>query len=164
MSSASHRLLPVRFERGTSDDLDAVMAVMTTAFDPDFGEGWSRSQCAGILPLSGVTLTIARDDLGEARGFALQRTIAGESELLLIGVHRSAQRCGIGRQLLDHFVETSRVSGSTRLHLEVRDGNQAVRMYEAFRFAPEGRRTNYYRGSDGSLFDAVTMVLDLKRA
>jgi len=163
MSSASHRLLPVQLEVGTSADLDGVMAVMTTAFDPDFGEGWSRSQCAGILPLSGVTLTIARDDVGQARGFALQRTVDGESELLLLGVHRSAQRCGIGGRLLDHFVDSSRASGATQLHLEVRDGNPAVAMYEAFGFAAEGRRFNYYRGSDGRLFDAVTMVLDLDR-
>ena len=164
MSSASQPVLPVRLDVGTSADLDGVMAVMTTAFDPGFGEGWSRSQCAGILPLSGVIMTIARDDLGQARGFALQRIVADESELLLLGVHRAAQRCGIGGQLLDHFVDTSRASGATRLHLEMRDGNPATAMYEAYGFTAEGRRSNYYRGSDGRLFDAVTMVLDLKRA
>ena len=163
MSSATQPVLPVRIDVGTSNDLDGVMAVMSTAFDTGFGEGWSRSQCAGILPLSGVILTIARDDLGQARGFSLQRTIAGESELLLLGVHRSAQRCGIGGQLLDRFVASSRASGATRLHLEVRDGNPATAMYEAFGFIGEGRRSNYYRGSDGRLFDAVTMVLDLNR-
>lgn len=163
MSSASQHILPVRLDVGDSNDLESVMKVMTAAFDPAFGEGWSRSQCAGILPLSGVILTIARDDLGQARGFSLQRTIAGESELLLLGVHRSAQHCGIGGRLLDQFVDTSRAGGATRLHLEVRDGNPATAMYRAYGFAPAGRRSNYYRGSDGRLFDAVTMVLDLKR-
>jgi len=164
MSSAIQPVVPVRLDIGTSNDLDGVLEVMTTAFDPGFGEGWSRSQCAGILPLSGVILTIARDDLGQARGFSLQRTIVGESELLLLGVHRSAQRCGIGGRLLDRFIASSRSSGATRLHLEVRDGNPATAMYDAFGFIPEGRRPNYYRGSDGRLFDAVTMVLDLNRA
>ena len=162
MNSALHPADPVRIDVGTSDDLDGVMGVMTTAFDPGFGEGWSRSQCAGILPLSGVTLLVARDDLGKVRGFALQRTVAGESELLLLAVHRHAQRRGIGGKLLDHFVDTGRASGVTRLHLEVRDGNPATFMYRGFGFVPEGRRINYYRGSDGRLFDAVTMVLDLK--
>lgn len=163
MSSVTQPVVPVRIELGTLNDLDGVMAVMATAFDPGFGEGWSRSQCAGILPLSGVILTIARDDLGQARGFSLQRTIADESELLLLGVDCLAQRRGIGGQLLDQFVATSRASGATRLHLEVRDGNPATTMYEAFGFIAEGRRSNYYRGSDGRLFDAVTMVLDLNR-
>lgn len=163
MSSAIQPVLPVHLDVGTAGDLDGMLEVMTTAFDPGFGEGWSRSQCAGILPLSGVTLTIARDDLGQVRGFSLQRTIAGESELLLLGVHRSAQRCGIGGRLLDRFVASSRSSGATRLHLEVRDGNPAIAMYEASGFIIAGRRSNYYRGSDGRLFDAVTMVLDLNR-
>ncbi len=163
MSSAVRPELPVQLEVGSSSDLDGVLEVMTTAFDPGFGEGWSRSQCAGILPLSGVALTIARDDLGQTRGFALQRTIARESELLLLAVHRSAQRCGIGGRLLDHFVESARANGATRLHLEVRDGNPATPMYQAFGFTVQGRRSDYYRGSDGRLFDAVTMVLDLKR-
>ena len=161
MSSTTQPVVPVRLEIGSSNDLNGVLEVMTTAFDSGFGEGWSRSQCAGILPLSGVILTIARDDLGQARGFSLQRTIAGESELLLLGVHRSAQRCGIGGRLLDRFVASSQASGATLLHLEVRDGNPATAMYEAFGFIAEGRRSNYYRGSDGRLFDAVTMVLDL---
>lgn len=160
MSSASKPFLPLRIGSGTSNDLDGVMAVMTTAFDPGFGEGWSRSQCAGILPLSGVVLTIARDDLGAVRGFALQRTVADESELLLLAVHRSAQGCGVGGRLLDHFIANCRAAGVTRLHLEVREGNPATAMYENFGFVPAGRRSNYYRGSDGRLFDAVTMVFD----
>lgn len=161
MSTASRSALPVHLGAGDSSDLDGVMEVMTNAFETGFGEGWSRSQCAGILPLSGVILTIARDVSGQIRGFSLQRTIAGESELLLLAVHRLARRCGIGGRLIDHFVDTSRAGGATRLHLEVRDGNPATAMYEAFGFVPAGRRTNYYRGSDGRLFDAVTMALDL---
>jgi ribosomal-protein-alanine N-acetyltransferase len=160
MSGASQHLLPVKLDPGDSTDLEGVMQVMTAAFDPRFGEGWSRSQCAGILPLAGVLLTMARDDSGEVRGFALQRTLAGESELLLLAVDRAAQRCGIGGRLLDHFTDLSRSRGATRLHLEVRDGNPATAMYEAYGFHPAGRRSKYYRGSDGDLFDAVTMVLD----
>jgi ribosomal-protein-alanine N-acetyltransferase len=151
----------VQLATGTTSDLDGVMEVMTTAFESGFGEGWSRSQCAGILPLSGVTLTVARDSAGQIRGFSLQRSVAGESELLLLAVHRSAQRCGIGGRLVDRFIDSSRAAGATRLHLEVRDGNRATAMYEGFGFAPAGRRSDYYRGSDGRLFDAVTMVLDL---
>lgn len=160
MSSASQRHIPVRICDGGADDLDGVLEVMSGAFSPDFGEGWTRSQVAGILPLSGVMLAIARDAVDRPRGFSLQRTIAGESELLLLAVHLAAQRCGIGSCLLDHFIATSRSLGAKRLHLEVRDGNPATAMYQAYGFAPAGRRANYYRGSDGSVFDAITMALD----
>ncbi|MEO8142311.1 MAG: GNAT family N-acetyltransferase [Sphingomicrobium sp.] len=164
MSTASNPSLPVTLCQGNSNDLDGVMEVMINAFDGGFGEGWSRSQCAGILPLSGVILTLARDRHRQVRGFSLQRSVADESELLLLAVHRLAQRGGIGQQLLDNFVDSSRLYGATKLHLEVRDGNPATAMYQAFGFSAAGRRINYYRGSDGRLFDAVTMVLDLNLA
>ena len=160
--------LPIRAPgaagRGRSNDLDGVMEVMTNAFDPGFGEGWSRSQCAGILPLSGVVLTIARDGSGRVRGFSLQRTVAGESELLLLAVHRAAQRCGIGGRLLDHFVDSGRAERAPASStLKSATATRRSPCIEHSVFPPAGRRTNYYRGSDGRLFDAVTMVLDLNR-
>lgn len=159
MSSASQHRIPVSIRTAGQDDLDGVLDVMAGAFSPDFGEGWTRSQVAGILPLAGVMLAIARDEGDRLRGFSLQRTIAGESELLLLAVHCTAQRCGIGSLLLDNFIATSRSLGAGRLHLEVRDGNPATAMYLAYGFAPAGRRANYYRGTDGSVFDAITMAL-----
>ena len=42
----------VRLRRGGVDDLDDVMRIMTAAFQPCFGEAWTRSQCAGILPMA----------------------------------------------------------------------------------------------------------------
>ena len=147
------RLLP-----GGSTDLEAVMKIMTAAFDAGYGEGWTRSQCAGILPLSGVLLMLAHDEQGQVQGFSLLRTVADEAELLLLAVAPSAQRRGIGGSLLDHFVEHARRTGVRRLHLEVRDGNPAIAMYQAFGFKAEGRRPKYYSGQDGSQHDAVTMA------
>jgi len=139
-------------------DLDDVMRVMAAAFDPRFGEGWTRSQCAGILPLSGVLLTVARDESGSAVGFSLLRTVADEAELLLIAVDPQAQRRGIGTRLLNHFIDHGRKNRIARLHLEVRDGNPAIAMYEAFGFNTEGRRSKYYCGLDGTQHDALTMA------
>jgi ribosomal-protein-alanine N-acetyltransferase len=142
-----------------SGDLDAVMTIMTTAFDPAFGEAWTRSQCAGILPMSGVSLIVARsEDRGEPLGFALSRTIAGEAELLLLAVAPEHRRQRVGRYLLDRFIDRARASGVRRLHLEVRDGNPAVLMYRDAGFEPAGRRRRYYRGRDGREFDALTFA------
>lgn len=151
----------VRLAPGESADLDAVMDVMTSAFDPGFGEGWTRSQCAGILPLSGVLLMLARDERGKVRGFSLLRTVADEAELLLLAVAPMAQRRGVGASLLDHFISHGREKGVRRLHLEVRAGNPAVAMYRAFGFNTEGRRPKYYSGQDGSQHDALTMARQL---
>jgi len=149
----------IRLVSGDSSDLDDVMTVMTDAFHPQFGEAWTRSQCAGILPMTGVSLTLARDaDAGTPLGFSLFRTIAGEAELLLLAVAPAVQRQGIARRLLEDFMQHAEAEGAKRVHLEVRDGNPAVCMYEVAGFEAAGRRRNYYRGSDGSRFDALTLA------
>lgn len=156
-SAATIRLAP-----GNSADLAAVMTIMEAAFEPRFGEAWTRSQCAGILPMTGVCLMLAHD-AGEARpvGFSLFRSIAGEAELLLLAVAPEHRRRGVGRLLLDQFVEAARASGAARVHLEVRDSNPAVRMYRTAGFKLAGRRPNYYRGDAGRQFDAITLACGL---
>ncbi|MCL6684388.1 ribosomal protein S18-alanine N-acetyltransferase [Sphingomonas alba] len=152
--------MPLQLVTGESKDLDEVMDVMASAFDPHFGEAWTRSQCAGILPLSGVQLVLARNE-HEVCGFSLLRTVADEAELLLLAVSQDSQRQGIGGALLNHFIDHGRQANLARLHLEVRDGNPAVAMYQAFGFEEEGRRRKYYTGRDGSQHDALTMALKI---
>ena len=151
----------IRLVHGDSGDLGAVMTIMTTAFDPRFGEAWTRSQCAGILPMSGVSLMLAYDDGPQPSGFSLFRTVAGEAELLLLAVAPAHQRRGIGRLLLEQFLDGARSAGAGRVHLEVRDGNPAARMYRVAGLKPAGRRSNYYRGADGRQYDALTFAREL---
>ena len=144
---------------GNSADLDDVMAIMDAAFGSRFGEAWTRSQLSGILPMAGVTLMLARErQSGSAIGFSLSRTVADESELLLIAVLPSRHRGGAGRRLLDDFLERARGDGLERVHLEVRDGNPAVSMYTAAGFSAVGRRRNYYHAPNGKRFDAITFA------
>jgi ribosomal-protein-alanine N-acetyltransferase len=152
----------VRVECGSSDDVDSVMRVMEAAFGQRFGEAWTRSQLIGILPMGGVSLVVAREtDGGEPVGFSLFRTVAGESELLLLAVLPSQHRRGVGRRLLDDFLKRARNDGVARAHLEVRDGNPAVSMYQDVGFTPVGRRRNYYHAPDGQRFDAITLAYQL---
>lgn len=149
----------VQLEQGTSRDLDELMTVMQAAFGSTYGEAWSRSQCAGILPMSGVSLVIARDTRSETTvGFSLSRCVADEAELLLLAVLPDRHRQGIGSRLLDQFVARAHATGARRVHLEVRDGNPAVAMYRAAGFEPVGRRRKYYHAADGRHFDALTFA------
>lgn len=142
--------------------LDEVMAIMTAAFDGQYGEAWTRSQCAGILPMTGVRLVVAQaDGSAEVVGFALYRSVIDDAELLLLAVSPDAQRNGVGRKLLSRFVADAKTKGAARIHLEVRDGNPAIRMYEAAGFVEAGRRRNYYTGSDGRQRDALTFFLNV---
>jgi ribosomal-protein-alanine N-acetyltransferase len=161
MMAANPDLVPhsIRLRPGGADDLDDVMRIMNAAFPSTFGEAWTRSQCAGILPMAGVSLVIAEDSRGAA-GFTLARIIADEAELLLIAVDPTRQRRGVGQSLVDQFIAAARAGGARRLHLEVRDGNPAVELYRTAGFIPAGRRRNYYCGPDGERHDAITLMLD----
>lgn len=140
-------------------ELDQVMRIMGEAFDPSFGEAWTRAQCAGILPMHGVAMTLAFSSETPV-GFSLVRAVAGESELLLLAVSPEWRGRGVGTALVDGFIAHGRAVGAHHLHLEVRDGNSAVGLYRRAGFRIVGRRSKYYRGLDGQQFDALTMALE----
>ena len=142
---------------GDHADLHDVMAVMDDSFDPRFGEAWTLGQCAGLLPLPGVWLTLARAD-ETVLGFALARLVADEAELLLLAVKTAGQRRGVGRILLEHFEDAAVARGAARLHLEVREGNHALSLYERSGFGLVGRRRDYYSGQKGDRYDALTLA------
>ena len=141
-------------------ELDDVMTIMEDAFDPRFGEGWSRSQCDGMLGdvHSWITL-ISQDD--EPAGFAMARMIVDEAELLLIAVRPGFRGRGIGRDLLRQVQAAAAERGARRLHLEMRDGNPAEHLYRRFGFEKIGQRKGYYRGAVGGPLDAITFAKQL---
>jgi [ribosomal protein S18]-alanine N-acetyltransferase len=160
--STVRRAADLVLQRASGSDLDQVMEVMRGAFDPSFGEAWTRAQCGGILPMSGVRMVIARSD-GRPVGFSLSRHVLDEAELLLLAVAPDMRGMGIGTALLGDFVVAGQETGLRRLHLEVRDSNPAVKLYQQHQFVVEGRRPNYYRGTDGTTHDALTMGRTIER-
>jgi len=145
-----------------TDDVDRIMAVMTAAFDPVYGEAWSRRQVEDALLVPGTAYLLA-DETGEcplktgaAAGFALWRTIAGESELLLLAVRPEFRHHGIGTTLLQALLNLSANNGINRVFLEMRDGNPAGSLYLSAGFTEIGRRPNYYRRGLGEPVDAIT--------
>lgn len=140
---------------GSPRDIDLVDALMAQAFDPRFGEGWTRSQCLGVLAMPGVRLLLAHLD-DEPAGFALTRAVADEIELLLLATLPAQRRRGVGATLLRALVADAQAEGLRKMHLEVRAGNDAVHLYTVNAFAKVGERRGYYRGRTGQLIDAHT--------
>lgn len=157
MSTTLHM---VELVSGSAADADAVDAIMGAAFDPRFGEAWTRSQCLGIMAMPGVWLTIAKVD-GEAVGFALVRGVLDEAELLLIAVRPEARRRGVAAALMRSVIADCHTRSMRRLHLEVRAGNPAIALYSAHEFARIAVRRGYYRSRTGESFDAHTYARDL---
>jgi ribosomal-protein-alanine N-acetyltransferase len=145
---------------GGVQDLPAVNIIMQEAFDARYGEAWTKSQCMGMLSLPGVWLTIA--SVGDRDvGFALARCTGLEAELLLLATSPRASRRGVGGALLRAVIAEAEGRGVKDLHLEVRAGNEAIRLYTREGFVKVGERRNYYRGKGGQLFDAQTFARKL---
>lgn len=147
------RILTLR--HGDARDAAIVDELMASAFDPQYGEAWTRSQCLGVLAMPGVRLLLAFAD-EEAAGFAMTRAVADEAELLLLAVAVEQQRRGVGGTLLRAVIDECAAAGVATIHLEVRAGNDAVKLYHAAGFAKVGERRAYYRGRDGRGHDAHT--------
>jgi ribosomal-protein-alanine N-acetyltransferase len=140
---------------GDARDIGIVEALMLAAFDPRFGEAWTRNQCLGVMAMPGVRVTLAQID-DEPAGFAMVRSVADEAELLLLAVDPRHRRRGIGTALLRGVIAEAQATGIADLHLEVRSSNEAVALYKAQGFEKVGERRGYYRGRSGDVHDAHT--------
>lgn len=149
------------------DDLDRLMAVMASAFDPLYGEAWTRRQVEDALVIGNCHYQLISpsggdpDDGTPAAGFYLSRHGFEEEELLLFAIDPAWRRRGLGLSLLGAFADAARNRGARRLLLEMRRGNPAESLYRGFGFAPIGERPNYYRTGDGQTIDAITFSFDM---
>ncbi|MES2498361.1 MAG: GNAT family N-acetyltransferase [Pseudomonadota bacterium] len=143
-------------EEVAADGLAPVMAIMNTAFDPGYGEAWTEAQLRSMMTMPGTWLTLARVN-GLPAGFAFNRLITDEAELLLLAVAPDHRREGVAKALIERSLELLRFRNGTRLHLEVRHNNPAIELYKKAGFSLVGRRPDYYRGIDGQVHDALTL-------
>jgi ribosomal-protein-alanine N-acetyltransferase len=151
-----------------ADDIDRLMAVMTSAFDPTYGEAWTRRQVEDALMIGNchyqlIGATGEEPAPGEpAAGFFLSRFGFAEEELLLFAVDPAWRRRGLGHAMLHRFAAAACARGARRLLLEMRRGNPAEALYRGFGFVPIGERPNYYRTRSGETIDAITFGCDIK--
>ena len=140
----------------TPDDAPAMAAVHAQAFD----KPWDESNFEGLLDGEGIFGVLARAE--DPVGVLICRTVAGEAEILTVGVAGWARRQGVGQALMVTAIAMARRAGAAQMFLEVDVANSgAVALYERLGFQRAGRRKAYYdRGVDG-LADALVMRLDL---
>lgn len=149
------------------DDLDRLMAVMAAAFEPIWGEAWTRRQVEDALVIGNCHYRLI-DAAGNepaagasAAGFFLSRAGFDEEELLLFAVLPECRRGGLGERLLMMLEADARHRGARRLLLEMRRSNPAETLYRRFGFSAIGERQNYYRLRDGRALDAITFARDM---
>lgn len=150
-----------------NDDIDRIMAVMTAAFDPIYGEAWNRRQVEDALSFGNCHYWVLSsrgqypEETEKAAGFFLSRTGFEEEELLLLAVCPEDRGKGLGRALLERLRAGAATRGARRLLLEMRRGNSAESLYTNFGFYPIGERREYYRTPSGRRLDAVTFACDI---
>ncbi|MBO9497864.1 MAG: GNAT family N-acetyltransferase [Novosphingobium sp.] len=149
------------------DEIDHIMEVMGEAFDPAWGEAWTRRQVSDALVVGNCRALLQdaggrpRAGTADAAGFVLSRAAADEEELLLIGVRPGCRGRGVGAALMARFIAEAQARGIARLFLEMREGNPAEALYRKFEFEPVGRRKNYYNRGTISGIDAISFALEL---
>lgn len=97
--------------------------------------------------------------VGDSRGFALGRAVAGESELLTIAVIPEFQQQGHGRRLLGLYHEKASNIGCESFFLEVaQDNTPAIGLYKSTGYKISSQRPGYYTRFDGTSVDALLMT------
>lgn len=151
----------------SDDPVDAIMAVMQTAFDPRYGEAWTRRQVADALISPHTHFLLFGQEEGEpisaakTTGFTMSRHAADEVELLLIAVRPEYRGQGHGKKIMQCFLDDARTRGARMAFLEMRADNPAAHLYRACGFEQIGVRKGYYRGAVGGPLDAITFGMSI---
>lgn len=105
---------------------------------------------------------VAVDELDRPIGFLLGvMQVPREGRILMFAVDRNSRRGGVGRRLMQEFLERARARALRRATLEVRVSNAtAIRFYTRFGFSVIDLLRGYY--SDGE--NGYQMALDLPGA
>jgi len=125
-----------------------------------FPHPWGASEFEDLLASPGVFGLLHGGP--QAQGLILCRVVAGEMEVLTVGVSGEARRGGIGRALMLAALAAGRQLGAGEAFLEVAvDNAPAVALYESLGFARAGLRRGYYDRGELGFVDALVMRLDL---
>ncbi len=120
-----------------------------------FDEAWSPESMASLFSTPGMAGVIATDEATDQPvGFVLMRSIAGEGEILTIGVIPEGRGAGIGTYLLGVMLREP----VSAVFLDVAADNEAaLKLYKKKGFEVVGRRSAYYKRADGTRVDSLTM-------
>lgn len=143
---------------GDAQDIETIMPIMKSAFDPQYGEAWNSAQCYSMLASPYVDLYLAQYEK-DICGFVFTRSIYEDVELLMIATHRNYTRKGVATALMNYIIKIAKNSDRKRVFLEMRQGNSAEIIYNLFDFTNISLRKNYYKGHNNIYYNAITKEL-----
>ncbi len=123
-----------------------------------FTDAWSEQGILDTIKQPHAFIVAAKMD-EEIIGYCIVYYALDEAEIARIAVSSHCRRQGAGRKILDYTKALCIQKNVTRLLLDVREGNQAARMfYENYGFTVDGIRKNFY---DNPREHAVLMSMSL---
>ena len=135
---------------------------MAAAHAQAFDKPWDETNFEDLLDGEGIFGVVARDP-GPA-GVLICRAVAGEAEILTVGVATPSRRRGIGRALMEMAISRARAMQAQEMFLEVDVASSgAVALYTGLGFVQTGLRRGYYDRGAAGLADALVMRLDLTK-
>ncbi len=144
----------VTIQRMDIKDLDEVFSMEAS----DSVTPWSKDMFIEEMRNSLACCFVMKRDDGPRQpviGFICFRNMLEESELLNICVHPDYRKLGVGRKLMQFYIDFSRRRGINTYYLEVRSSNDAaIHLYRSFSYESSGMRKNLYQGK----FDALLMM------
>ncbi len=144
-----------RFRPMRATDLERVVAIEVEIYSHPWTFGNFRDS------LSAGYSCWVMESAGVLCGYGVLMMGVDEAHLLNVSVARHRQGEGLGRQLLEFYVQRARELGARALFLEVRPSNTAARtLYATAGFRELALRRNYYPAERGRE-DAILMGLDL---
>lgn len=117
--------------------------------------GWSAAEFEQMLAQPYI------QHFSTVGGFALTRSLAGESELLTLAVAPEHQRRGIARSLLKRWLKNSSPLADTAFLEVAADNITALALYDSLFFQRSNTRKAYYTRKGGKAVDAILMSRDL---
>jgi ribosomal-protein-alanine N-acetyltransferase len=138
-------------------DLDEVLSVeISNSLTP-----WSKNMFVEEMRNPFAYCFVMETEVGSKQpviGFICFRNVGEESELLNICVHQTFRQLGVGKRLMEFYIDFSRKRGSRTFYLEVHPSNHAaIHLYQLFSYQSSGVRRNFYQGKSDALLMRKTV-------
>jgi len=146
------RNIPLGFARPS--DANALALMSRDLIETGLGWMYRTERIAKLIGDPEAVALVARDSPRPV-AFAVMTFGDERAHLVLLAVHATHQRRGIGRRMVEWLLRTAAIAGIASVHVELRaDNARAYALYRTLGFAETLRVPGYYRGRE----TAVRMI------
>ncbi|MDD3652448.1 ribosomal protein S18-alanine N-acetyltransferase [Immundisolibacter sp.] len=143
----------------TAADVPTVAAIERQSYPA--AQAWSEGIFRDCLRVGYLCRVLEVD--GVLAGYGILSVAAGEAHLLNVCASPAFRGRGIGRLLVEHFLDLADRYKAHTVYLEVRPSNTVARaLYESLGFRRVGVRKSYYPAAPGEVReDALQLARDI---